>query len=52
MKLKENSKIYLLIHDLCTTDVIHKCFKNIDSQAVELFSLGFIWETDLKFSSK
>lgn len=52
MKLKENSNIYLLIHDLYTTDAIYKCFKNIDSQAVELFSLGLIWETNLKFSSK
>lgn len=49
--MKENSKIYLLIHDLCT-DAIHKYFKTIDSQAVELFSLGFIWETNLKFPSK
>lgn len=51
MKLKENSKIYLLIHDLCTTNAIHMYFENIDSQAVELFSLGFIWETNLKFPS-
>lgn len=50
--MKENSKTALLIHGLCSTDTIHKCFKNIDSQAVELFSLGFIWETNLKFPSK